>query len=108
MTKPRVDSPAELDQFVIVRTKRPRRYVIGRVVEVSRDGAVREYARLKNGRRRNRRMNWATDTLWTAPRWQPALASFWQHSHDGWTDFQSMQTDVVRRQAQVEQEEASP
>ena len=101
---PRVDSPAELDAFVIVRLQRPRQYVIGRVVEVSRDGAVREYARLNSGKRRHRRMNWATDRLWTAPRWQPALASFWENG-TGWDNFKTMESAVVRRQAEVEQEE---
>ena len=106
MTKPRVDS---LSRARPVR-HRPHPAApplrIGRVVEMSRDGAVREYAR--HGTPRNRRMNGATDTLWTALRWQPALASFWKNNHDGWADFGTLQTDVVRRQAQVEQEEASP
>ena len=70
----------------------------------SGDGAVREYARMEHGRRRHRRMNWDRDRLWTAPGWQPALASFWENG-TGWDHFKTMESAVVRRQAEVEQEE---
>ena len=57
---PRVDSPAEPDQFVIVRkrTAAASRYLVGRVVEITRDDAVRAYARCDGGRPRQHTMNW--------------------------------------------------
>ena len=99
---PQVESPAELDQFVIVRLRgRARRYVVGRVVEITREGAVREYARLTDGQRHHK-MDWAKDKLWTAaPVWQPALASFWNRGQTGWKDLPSMRRDVCRRQAEL-------